>query len=181
MWAAQFMLTRKERHWLSSGGAGTMGFGLPAAMGAQFARPEATVVAVVGDGGFQMVQAELATAAIHKLPVKILVIDNQCLGMVRQWQELFYENRLSSVSLHGNPDFVALAAAYGIKGFYVDTVGELAEVAAAALAYRDGPCLIHAQVVNEDNVWPMIPAGKSAQHMVLSQPKTQLPMPTGST
>ena len=158
-----------------------MGFGLPAAIGAQLARPDATVIAVVGDGGFQMVQAELATAAIQQLPIKIVVVDNQCLGMVRQWQELFYQNRLSSVSLHGNPDFVALAGAYGIKGFYVDQPALLPEVISAALNYQDGPCLIHARVVNEDNVWPMIPAGKAAKDIVLSHPKTALPMPTGST
>jgi acetolactate synthase-1/2/3 large subunit len=181
MWAAQFMLTDGARNWLSSGGAGTMGFGLPAAIGAQFGRPDSTVIAVVGDGGFQMVQAELATAAIHKLPIKIVIIDNQCLGMVRQWQELFYQNRLSSVSLHGNPDFVKLAAAYGIKAFYVDSIANLESVVNEALAYNDGPCLIHAQVQNEDNVWPMIPAGKSANEMVLAHPKAQLPMPTGST
>ncbi len=181
MWAAQFMLTDGARNWLSSGGAGTMGFGLPAAIGAQFGRPDATVIAIVGDGGFQMVQAELATAAIHKLPIKIVIIDNQCLGMVRQWQELFYQNRLSSVSLHGNPDFVKLAAAYDIKAFYVDSTSNLEEVVNEALSYQDGPCLIHAQVQNEDNVWPMIPAGKSANEMVLAHPKSQLPMPTGST
>lgn len=181
MWAAQFMLTDEERNWLSSGGAGTMGFGLPAAIGAQFGRPDATVIAVVGDGGFQMVLGELATAAIHRLPIKIVVIDNQCLGMVRQWQELFYGNRLSSVSLHGNPDFVALAEAYGIKAWYVDSQEHLDTVVRDAMIYRDGPCLIHAQVQNEDNVWPMIPAGKSAKDMVLSHPKSLLPMPTGST
>ena len=181
MWAAQFMPTKSPRNWLSSGGAGTMGFGLPAAIGAQLARPDATVIAVVGDGGFQMVQAELATAAIQQLPIKIVVVDNQCLGMVRQWQELFYQNRLSSVSLHGNPDFVALAGAYGIKGFYVDQPALLPDVISAALNYQDGPCLIHARVVNEDNVWPMIPAGKAAKDIVLSHPKTALPMPTGST
>jgi acetolactate synthase-1/2/3 large subunit len=181
MWAAQFMPTKSPRNWLSSGGAGTMGFGLPAAIGAQLARPDATVIAVVGDGGFQMVQAELATAAIQQLPIKIVVVDNQCLGMVRQWQELFYQNRLSSISLHGNPDFVALAGAYGIKGFYVDQPALLPDVISAALNYHDGPCLIHARVVNEDNVWPMIPAGKAAKDIVLSHPKTALPMPTGST
>ncbi|MCX6110315.1 MAG: biosynthetic-type acetolactate synthase large subunit [Proteobacteria bacterium] len=181
MWAAQFMLTKAPRTWLSSGGAGTMGFGLPAAIGVQFARPEATVIAVVGDGGFQMVQAELATAAIHRLPIKILIIDNQCLGMVRQWQELFYHNRLSSVLLEGNPDFLALGAAYGIKGFYIEQQDQMQAMLQEALAYDAGPCLIHARVISEDNVWPMIPAGRSAEDIVLSPPAVALPMPTGST
>ena len=158
-----------------------MGFGLPAAIGAQLAQPDATVIAVVGDGGFQMVQAELATAAVQRLPIKILILDNQCLGMVRQWQELFYENRLSSVMLEGNPDFVALAGAYGIKGFFVDDPAALDSVLAAALSYQDGPCLIHARVVSEDNVWPMVPAGKAAKDIVLSRPQQRLAMPTGST
>ncbi|MFP8873443.1 MAG: biosynthetic-type acetolactate synthase large subunit, partial [Myxococcota bacterium] len=108
MWAAQFLRTSRNRHWLSSGGAGTMGFGFPAAIGAQFACPEKKVWAVVGDGGFQMTQAELATAAVHKLPVKCLIVNNNYLGMVRQWQEMFWDNRLSGVELKGNPDFVKL-------------------------------------------------------------------------
>ena len=181
MWAAQFILTQSPRTWLSSGGAGTMGFGLPAAIGVQFAQPSATVVAVVGDGGFQMVQAELATAAVHRLPIKVLIIDNQCLGMVRQWQELFYNNRLSSVLLEGNPDFLVLGAAYGIKGFYIDQASQMATVLQEALAYNAGPCLIHARVVSEDNVWPMIPAGRSAEDIVLAPPSVRLAMPTGST
>ena len=181
MWAAQFMLTDDPRNWLSSGGAGTMGFGLPSAIGAQFSRPDATVIAVVGDGGFQMVQAELATAAIHKLAIKIIVIDNSCLGMVRQWQELFFGNRLSSVALEGNPDFVQLAAAYGIKGFYVDCFSNLEQIVGQVLDYREGPCLLHAKVLSEDNVWPMIPAGKAAGDIILTHPKVSLPPPPGST
>ena len=110
MWAAQFCLTRANRMWLSSGGAGTMGYGFPAAIGAQFARPDTECWAIVGDGGFQMTMCELATAAVHKLPVKVLIINNHYLGMVRQWQELFFDNRLSGVDLQGNPDFVKLAA-----------------------------------------------------------------------
>ena len=99
MWAAQFYLTDKRFNWLSSGGAGTMGFGMPAALGAQFAHPGELVVAIVGDGGFQMTLSELATAVIHKLPVKIMIVNNRYLGMVRQWQNMFYENRLSGVDL----------------------------------------------------------------------------------
>ncbi|MET0779707.1 MAG: biosynthetic-type acetolactate synthase large subunit, partial [Candidatus Saccharimonadales bacterium] len=112
MWAAQFYKTTDPNHWLSSGGAGTMGFGFPAAIGAQFGRPDDTVIAFVGDGGFQMTLAELATACIHKLPVKVIVLNNHYLGMVRQWQELFYDSRESGVDLVGNPDFAMLAEAY---------------------------------------------------------------------
>ena len=117
MWAAQFCKVTESKNWLSSGGAGTMGFGLPAAIGAAFARPDQDVWAVVGDGGFQMTQAELATAAIHNLRVKCLIINNNYLGMVRQWQELFFENRLSGVDLEGNPDFVKLAQGLRNQGF----------------------------------------------------------------
>ena len=116
MWAAQFCLTTKNRHWMSSGGAGTMGFGVPAAIGAQFANPGKKVWAIVGDGGFQMTMCELATAALHKLPIKILIINNDYLGMIRQWQELFYDNRLSGADLEGNPDFVKLAGGLRHQG-----------------------------------------------------------------
>jgi acetolactate synthase-1/2/3 large subunit len=110
MWAAQFYKNHESYHWLSSGGAGTMGFGFPAAIGAQLAHPKKTVISISGDGGFQMTLFELATAAIHKLPIKIVVLNNHYLGMVRQWQELFYEDRTSGVDLVGNPDFCKLAA-----------------------------------------------------------------------
>ncbi|HEY9594722.1 MAG TPA: biosynthetic-type acetolactate synthase large subunit, partial [Spirochaetia bacterium] len=115
MWAAQFYRTDERFHWISSGGAGTMGFGFPAAIGAQLARPHDLVCAIVGDGGFQMTMAELATAANLKLPLKVLIVNNRYLGMVRQWQNLFYENRLSGVDLVGNPDFVKLAESYGCR------------------------------------------------------------------
>ncbi len=181
MWAAQFCLTRENRMWLSSGGAGTMGFGFPAAIGAQFARPDVEVWAIVGDGGFQMTLCELATAAIHKLPVKVLIINNNYLGMVRQWQELFFDNRLSGVDLEGNPDFVKLAAAYGIKGFCIRKPDEVDRVLAEAKAYRDGPCVIEAVVVKEDNVFPMIPAGAALRDMIIERPKHKLEKPQGST
>jgi acetolactate synthase-1/2/3 large subunit len=181
MWAAQFLLTRENRMWLSSGGAGTMGFGFPAAIGAQLARPEVEVWAIVGDGGFQMTLCELATAAIHKLPVKVLIINNNYLGMVRQWQELFFDNRLSGVDLEGNPDFVKLAAAYGIKGFAIRKPSEVDEVLRAAHAYNDGPCVVEAVVEKEDNVFPMIPAGAALRDMIIERPKHKLEKPTGST
>jgi acetolactate synthase-1/2/3 large subunit len=124
MWAAQFCRTRENRHWITSGGAGTMGFGFPAAIGAKMARPDETVWAVVGDGGFQMTLCELATAAVHRVAVKVLIINNNYLGMVRQWQELFFENRLSGVDLEGNPDFVKLAEAYGVKALRIRRSGD---------------------------------------------------------
>ena len=116
MWAAQLIRFNEPRLWINSGGLGSMGFGLPAAIGAQFARPDKLVFAIVGDGGFQMSIPELATIANYALPVKIVVMNNGYLGMVRQWQELFYNNRLSQVQLDSFPDVEKLAGAYGFKG-----------------------------------------------------------------
>jgi acetolactate synthase-1/2/3 large subunit len=181
MWAAQFCRTTKNRHWLSSGGAGTMGYGFPAAIGAQFAMPDKKVWAICGDGGFQMTLAELATAAIHKLPVKILIINNSYLGMVRQWQELFFDNRLSGVDLEGNPDFVKLAGAYGIKGWRIKRPAEVDRILKAAMAFTEGPCLVEAEVIKEDNVFPMIPAGAALRDMIIERPKQKMAKPEGST
>jgi len=181
MWAAQFCRARNARRWISSGGAGTMGFGFPAAIGAQFANPGKKVWAIVGDGGFQMTQAELATARNHQLPVKCLIINNNYLGMVRQWQELFFENRLSGVDLEGNPDFVKLAQAYGIRGLRIRRPADVDRILKQAHEYDDGPCLVVAEVVKEDNVFPMIPAGGSASEMIIEPPKHKLEKPEGST
>lgn len=181
MWAAQYYLTDQRYHWISSGGAGTMGFGFPAAIGAQFAQPDKLVVAIVGDGGFQMTLSELATAVINKLPVKILIINNRYLGMVRQWQNLFYDNRLSGVDLEGNPDFVKLAEAYGAKGFRIRRSADVRRIIGAALAYNDGPCIIDVEVEKEDNVFPMIPSGAALSEMILELPKVKLAKPVGST
>jgi acetolactate synthase-1/2/3 large subunit len=181
MWAAQFFKTHGPDEWLSSGGAGTMGFGFPAAIGAQMGCPNRTVIAIVGDGGFQMTSFELSTAAIRKLPIKIVIIDNKFLGMVRQWQELFYDQRLSGVDLEGNPDFVKLGEAYGVKGFRIKRPADVRRILAKALAYNDGPCIIHAEVVKEDNVFPMIPAGGTADDMIIEMPKQKLEKPKGST
>lgn len=181
MWAAQYCLTDHPFHWISSGGAGTMGFGFPAAIGAQFAHPDKPVVAVVGDGGFQMTLCELSTAAIHKLPVKILIVNNSYLGMVRQWQSLFYENRLSGVDLEGNPDFVKLAESYGAKGFRIRRSGDVRRIIRNALAYNDGPCVIDVEVEKNDNVFPMIPAGGALADMILEAGTRKLEKPVGST
>ena len=177
MWAAQFYRTDERYKWISSGGAGTMGFGFPAAIGAQFGRPDELVVAIVGDGGFQMTLSELATAVIHKLPLKILLINNNYLGMVRQWQNLFYENRLSGVDLEGNPNFVKLAEAYGCKGFRIKRSADVRRIISAALAYNDGPCLIDVEVEKEDNVYPMIPSDASVNDMILEPPRTNTKTP----
>jgi acetolactate synthase-1/2/3 large subunit len=181
MWAAQFYLNNEPDTWLSSGGAGTMGFGFPAAIGAQFAKPNKMVIAIVGDGGFQMTMSELSTAAINKLPIKILVIDNKYLGMVRQWQELFLDNRYSGVDMIGNPDFVKLAQAYDVKAFHINKKDHVNEVLREAFLYNEGPCLIHAEVEKEDNVYPMVPAGASLEAMVLHPPTEKMDMPEGST
>ena len=183
MWAAQFCKSIRERQWLSSGGAGTMGYGFPASIGAQLGNPEDLVVAVVGDGGFQMTMSELATAAIHKLPIKILIINNRYLGMVRQWQQLFFDNRESGVDMEGNPDFVKVGEAFGVKGFHLRRAGDVTKVLKKALAYNDGPCIVEAEVVKADNVFPMIPAGAAVSDMLIDEPpKTKkLKKPVGST
>jgi acetolactate synthase-1/2/3 large subunit len=181
MWAAQFYKVNAPYNWLSSGGAGTMGFGFPAAIGAQFARPDDTVVAVVGDGGFQMTLCELATAALHKLPVKVLVLNNHYLGMVRQWQEMFFDNRESGVNLEGNPDFVKLAEAYGIVGFNIKRPADVGKILRKALDYNDGPCVINAECIKTENVFPMIPAGAALEDMLVEPPKHKMAKPIGST
>jgi acetolactate synthase-1/2/3 large subunit len=182
MWAAQFCLTDEPNHFLTSGGAGTMGFGLPAAIGAQFGCPTDTVVAIVGDGGFQMTSFELATAALHKLPLKIVIMNNHYLGMVRQWQELFYDDRKSGVDLEGNPDFVKLAEAYpGVRGFNLRRAADVRKVLRRAWDVKDGPVVINAEVEKTDNVFPMIPAGRPLEDMIIEKPRHKMEKPTGST
>jgi len=181
MWAAQFYRIDKSKNWLSSGGAGTMGYGFPAAIGAQLGRPKDTVVAFVGDGGFQMTMAELATACIQKLPIKVIVLNNHYLGMVRQWQELFYDDRKSGVDLEGNPDFAKVAEAYGAKGFHLKRAADVKKILTRALEYHDGPCVINAEVVKEDNVFPMVPAGRPLEDMIVEPPRRKMEKPEGST
>jgi acetolactate synthase-1/2/3 large subunit len=170
MWAAQLVRFNHPRLWINSGGLGSMGFGLPSAIGAQFARPDKLVFAIVGDGGFQMSIPELATVANHALPVKIIVMNNGYLGMVRQWQELFYNNRLSSVQLEGFPDPEKLAGAYGFKGRTVQSPRELRGALEAAVR-EPGPYLLNVRVTPFENVYPMVPAGGAINEMVLSAPQ----------
>jgi len=166
MWGAQFIKFNHPRLWINSGGLGSMGFGLPAAIGAQFARPDKLVFALVGDGGFQMSIPELATIANHALPIKIIVMNNGYLGMVRQWQELFYNNRLSSVQLEGFPDPEKLAGAYGFRGRTVESVRELRGALETAVR-EPGPYLLNVRVTPFENVYPMVPAGGAINEMVL--------------
>lgn len=167
MWAAQRVRPTDPHKFITSGGAGTMGFGLPSAMGAQMGCPDQKVLAVVGDGGFQMTLAELATVRRCNLPVKILLMDNRYLGMVRQWQELFFAGRYSGVDLSDNPDFAALARVYGIEAFTLSDATQMHDVLTAWWSV-DGPALLHACCQLEENVFPMVPAGAGLADMVES-------------
>ncbi|UFJ39206.1 biosynthetic-type acetolactate synthase large subunit [Brevibacillus humidisoli] len=166
MWVAQYYKFKRTRSLVSSGGLGTMGFGFPAAIGAQLAHPDRTVISVVGDGGFQMTNQELAILKQYNIPVKVVIINNRCLGMVRQWQELFYDNRYSQIDLSCSPDFVKLAEAYGVKGMRAATPEEAQAVWKEALAH-DGPVVIDFQVTAEENVYPMVAAGNTLDQMVM--------------
>ena len=166
MWAAQFYPFRRSRQFLTSGGLGTMGFGLPAAMGAQLACPDETVVAVVGDGGFQMTNQEIITAVQYNIPLKVVIMNNGYLGMVRQWQEMFYDRAYSEVDLSVSPDFVKLAEAYGAKGLRAKTPDELESVLREGLEY-DGVAIMDIVVSKEENVFPIVPAGGESRNMIL--------------
>lgn len=165
MWAAQFYSFRKPRTFLTSGGLGTMGYGLPAAIGAQAANPGKLVIDVAGDGSIQMNIQELATAVKYKLPVKVAILNNGFLGMVRQWQELFYGKRYSHTHIEQSVDFVKLAEAYGAKGIRVTKKSEVESALKEAFAY-DGPVMIDFVVSVEENVWPMVPAGAPLGNMI---------------
>ena len=170
MWGAQLIRFNEPRLWLSSGGLGSMGFGLPSAIGAQFARPDKLVFSICGDGGFQMSIPELATIASHALPIKMIIMNNGYLGMVRQWQTLFYNHRLSSVELDCFPDAGKLAAAYGIKGRTIEKPWELAPALEEAVK-EPGPYLLNVKVTPLENVYPMVPAGGAINEMVLGPPQ----------
>ncbi|KKO49533.1 acetolactate synthase catalytic subunit [Arsukibacterium sp. MJ3] len=166
MWVAQHMRFSHPRNHLSSGGLGTMGFGLPAAIGAKLARPHDTVIAVSGDGSFMMNVQELATIKRFRLPVKIVIVDNQRLGMVKQWQQLFFNERYSETDLSDNPDFVALAAAFAIPGHSVSRKDEV-ESALEAMFTWPGPYLLHVRIDEKDNVWPLVPPGAANEDMLM--------------
>lgn len=165
MWTAQFFTWKHARSHITSGGLGTMGFSLPAAMGAAFGRKDFPVISISGDGGFQMNSQEMATIVEHKLPMKIFLINNGFLGMVRQWQELFWRRRYSHVELY-NPDFVKLAEAYGCPGTKVTQTSEVEAAIRNAMEYNDGPTFVEFVVAKEDNVYPMIPAGQTVNEML---------------
>ncbi len=170
MWSAQFIKFNEPYQWINSGGLGSMGFGLPSALGAQAAHPDKLVFSIVGDGGFQMSIPELATLMNYKLNVKIIIMNNGYLGMVRQWQELFYNNRLSSVELSSFPDAAMLAGAYGFKGRTVENPRELRAALQAAVD-EPGPYLLNVKVSPFENVYPMVPAGAAINEMVIGPPQ----------
>lgn len=165
MWAAQYYLARHPRQFITSGGLGTMGFGFPAAIGAKVACPDSLVIDIAGDGSFQMNIQELGTAVAHGIPVKVCILNNCCLGMVRQWQELFWQKRYSQTCFECQPDFVKVAEAYGAEGYRVTGLDDLDEVLRESLS-SDGPAVIDVPVKQEANVYPMVPAGGSIHEML---------------
>ena len=169
MWAAQYFKGAAQRTFLTSGGLGTMGFGFPAALGAQKAYPNKTVLCITSEGSFQMNLQELAVAAVHKLPVKVILLNNQFHGMVRQWQDLFYEGRYASSDLGAIPDFVKLAEAYGILGLHSDGPADVEAVLKEGLGHK-GPVLMDFAIDRFENCYPMIPAGGAQHEMVLEDP-----------
>lgn len=164
MWSALHLTYRNPNSIISSGGGGTMGFGLPSAIGAQVACPDKKIISIVGDGGFQMNIQELILLKAYKLPVKVFIMNNSYLGMVRQWQELFHERRYSEVNLEINPDFIKVAEAYGIKSVTLESEEDLEKI--DEILKSDEPILVNCIVKKEENVYPMIPAGKSVEDMI---------------
>ncbi|MCE1188437.1 MAG: biosynthetic-type acetolactate synthase large subunit [Ignavibacteria bacterium] len=174
MWTAQYYKFVHPRSNLTSGGLGTMGFSVPAAIGAYFASPGKPVISLSGDGGFQMNMQELITAAAHKLPIKFFILNNSFLGMVRQWQELFHAEKFSFTDLSAsNPDFVKLAEALGCKAWSTDNPREVEDCLDKAFAYNDGPVVVEFKVVREEMVFPMVPAGASVENMMVKRLNNQ--------
>ena len=171
MWAAQFIGYEYPGTWLNSGGLGTMGYAVPAAMGAKVGRPEATVWAVDGDGCFQMTNQELVTCHVNEIPIKVALINNASLGMVRQWQTLFYNERYSNTDLHSHrvPDFVKLADAYGCHGLRCETPEEVDATIEKALGMNDAPVVIDFVVHKDAMVWPMVAAGTSNDDIMIAR------------
>ena len=165
MWAAQHMRFSRPENFITSSGLGTMGFGLPAAVGAQVARPDDTVICISGDGSFMMNVQELGTVKRKQLPLKIVLLDNQRLGMVRQWQQLFFSERYSETNLSDNPDFLTLASAFGIPGQHI-TRKDQVEAALEAMLNSKGPYLLHVSIDELENVWPLVPPGASNSQML---------------
>ena len=166
MWAAQFYPFTRPRTLLTSGGLGTMGYGFPASIGAQCAFPERKVIAVAGDGSIQMNIQELATVVQYRLPIKVIILNNRHLGMVRQWQELFYDRNYSFTNMEAQPDFVKLAEAYGAEGYRISRPEDLRPVLEAALS-SPNPAIVDVTVEREENVYPMVPAGAALDEMLL--------------
>lgn len=171
MWAAQYYDFYRPRTWLSSSGLGTMGYGFPAAMGAQLAFPDRQVIAIVGDGGFQMTLNDLATAAQYRVPVKIVILNNRALGMVRQWQEMFFEKRYCDIDLNYSPDFAKLAESYGIRGVRVEHKDGVKEAVRAMLRDRE-PWVLDFAVDPSENVYPIVPSGAALADMIVEPPRT---------
>ncbi len=169
MWAAQYYSFTEPNRWVTSGGLGTMGFGFPAAIGAQFAAPDNQVVAIVGDGGFQMTLQELSVVQERQLPIKIIIVNNGALGMVRQWQQEFHGERYSESILCSHPDFVKLAESYSIRGFKIENKEELITTLPEIFAYN-GPVLVDCRVLPLENVYPMIAPGKGLHEMIGVKP-----------
>ncbi|MGR3219584.1 MAG: biosynthetic-type acetolactate synthase large subunit [Candidatus Anammoxibacter sp.] len=165
MWSSQYYTFTKPRTFLSSGGLGTMGYGFPAAIGAKLGFPDRNVVCISGDGSFQMNMQELSTAVNHNVQVKVAILDNGFLGMVRQWQDLFFEKRYSNTRLTGNPDFVKIAEAYGVAGFLIEKKEDVTQVLEKAFAI-DGPVVMDFKTEPEENVYPMVPAGEAINRMI---------------
>ncbi|CEI81102.1 Acetolactate synthase large subunit [Oceanobacillus oncorhynchi] len=165
MWAAQFYTFKNPDNWVTSGGLGTMGFGFPAAIGAQIAKPDKMVISIVGDGGFQMTLQELSILKTQNLPVKVVILNNEALGMVRQWQETFYEERYSHSLFSENPDFVKLAESYGIKGMRVEDEKNVPDALEEAFSH-DGPVVIDCRIERQTCVYPMIAPGKGMHEMI---------------
>ena len=166
MWTAQFYRFQQPRSFLTSGGLGTMGFGLPAALGAKVGKPEKPVICICGDGGFMMNCQELMTVADLNIPIKIIILNNQCLGMVAQWQRTFYQRHYSHSSLKTKADFVKLSEAMGVPACRLENKKEMFQVIEKALS-ADGPFLIEIRIPSEEDVLPMVPAGAGLDKMII--------------